>query len=71
MGPNHFFWASSEQKQSFGPALFIRWGPKAQAEEGYGPDIVMQVQDEHGDTAEDNLVLGQSNVSSEERAKVV
>ena len=28
----------------FGPAPFIRWGPKAQTEEGYGPDAVMQVQ---------------------------
>ena len=28
----------------FGPAPFIRWGLKAQAEEGYGPDTVMQVQ---------------------------
>ena len=28
----------------FGPTPFIRWGPKAQAEEGYGPDTVMQVQ---------------------------
>ena len=31
-------------QQYFGPAPFIRWGPKAQAEEGYGPDAVMQVQ---------------------------
>ena len=31
-------------QQYFGPAPFIRWGPKAQAEEGYGPDAVIQVQ---------------------------
>ena len=55
----------------FGPALFIRWGPKAQAEEGYGPDTAMQVQNKHWDTAEDDLVLGRSKVSSEERAKMV
>ena len=31
-------------QQYFRPAPFIRWGPKAQAEEGYGSDTVMQVQ---------------------------
>ena len=31
-------------QQYFGPAPFIRWGLKAQAEEGYGSDAVMQVQ---------------------------
>ena len=31
-------------QQYFGPAPLIRWGPKAQAEEGYGPDTVTQVQ---------------------------
>ena len=55
-------------QQYFGPAPFIRWGPKAQAEEGYGPDTVIQ---EHWDTAEDDSVLGQSKVSSEERVKMV
>ena len=32
----------------FGPALFTRWSPKAQAEEGYGPGTVMQVQNSIG-----------------------
>ena len=32
----------------FGPAPFIRWGPKAQAEEGYGQGTVMQVQNSIG-----------------------
>ena len=35
-------------QQYFGPAPFIRWGPKAQTEEGYGPDSVMQVQHSTG-----------------------
>ena len=35
-------------QQYFGPVPFIRWGPKAQAEEGYGPDTVMQVQNNIG-----------------------
>ena len=35
-------------QQYFGPAPFIRWGPKAQAEEGYDPDSVVQVQHSTG-----------------------
>ena len=31
-----------------GPGPFIRWGPKAQAEEGDGPDSAIQVQNSHG-----------------------
>ena len=38
VGPNNIF----------GPAPSIRWGPKAQAEEGYGPDTVIQVQNSIG-----------------------
>ena len=69
-GPTIFGPAPNESNL-FGPALFIRWGPKAQAKEGYGPGIVMQVQNKHWDTAEDDSILGRSKVSSEERAKVV
>ena len=32
----------------FGPAPFIRWSPKAQAEEGYGPGTVIQAQNSIG-----------------------
>ena len=38
MGPNNIF----------GPAPSIRWGSKAQAEEGYGSDTVIQVQNSIG-----------------------
>ena len=31
-----------------GPAPFVRWSPKAQAEEGYGPGTVMQIQNSIG-----------------------
>ena len=43
-----FMKVSCGAQQYFGPAPFIRWGPKVQAEEGYGPDTVMQVQHSSG-----------------------
>ena len=35
-------------QQYFGPAPFIRWGLEAQAEEGYGLDTIIKVQNSIG-----------------------
>ena len=52
-----------------GPGPFIHWGLKARAEKCYSPGSVIQVQKWPWDTAEDDSVLGMSEISQEGREK--